>query len=157
MKSLGRCDLRIGPHTFSGTSFSEVQYLPEHPTLQTNVATLSHQPQYSQSYAQQQSYQDFVSSTSSTPQPSTRPLMTLEASVEVTPALIAKVNEAASTNPSLQHLLQVAAAGTASIDQLKTLGAFIQTLASQSSHSTGQLYPSLAGPSSEPEPVRKFC
>ena len=50
---------------------------------------------------------------------------------DVSPSLITKVNEAAATNPTLQNLLSVAASGVASIDQLKTLGVFIQTLASQ--------------------------
>lgn len=50
-------------------------------------------------------------------------------SLNVTPALIAQVNDAAASNPTLHNLLQVAASGEASMDQLKTLGFFIQSLA----------------------------
>ena len=52
-----------------------------------------------------------------------------DSSIHVTPALIAQVNLAASSDPTLQNLLQVAAAGKASVDQLRSLGVFIQTLA----------------------------
>ena len=48
----------------------------------------------------------------------------------ITPALINQVNSAASSNPILANLLQLAAAGLATSDQLKTLGLLIQSLAS---------------------------
>ena len=47
----------------------------------------------------------------------------------ITPVLIHRVNTAASANPILSNLLQLAAAGNASPDQLKTLGLLIQSLA----------------------------
>ena len=47
----------------------------------------------------------------------------------ITPVLINRVNTAASANPILSNLLQLAAAGHASSDQLKTLGLLIQSLA----------------------------
>ena len=47
----------------------------------------------------------------------------------ITPVLINRVNTAASANPILSNLLQLAAAGHASPDQLKTLGLLIQSLA----------------------------
>ncbi|KAL0063385.1 hypothetical protein AAF712_009694 [Marasmius tenuissimus] len=50
----------------------------------------------------------------------------------ITPEIVNQVNQAASTNPTLANLLQVAANGQASPDQLKTLGLTIQSLASPS-------------------------
>ena len=47
----------------------------------------------------------------------------------ITPNLINQVNAAASANPILSNLLQLAAAGNATPDQLKTLGLLIQSLA----------------------------
>ena len=47
----------------------------------------------------------------------------------ITPELISQVNSAASSNPALANLLQQAASGKASPDQLKTLGLLIQSLA----------------------------
>lgn len=47
----------------------------------------------------------------------------------ITPNLINQVNAAASANPILSNLLQLAAAGNATADQLKTLGLLIQSLA----------------------------
>lgn len=47
----------------------------------------------------------------------------------ITPALITQVNAAAASNPTLANLLQLAALGKASPEQLKTLGILIQSLA----------------------------
>ena len=70
----------------------------------------------------------------------------LPASIALTPHLIQQVNSAASSNPILANLLQLAAAGNATQDQLKTLGLLIQSFASLSSlsstHSQVQLGPS---------------
>lgn len=54
----------------------------------------------------------------------------------MTPNLIQQVNSAASSNPILANLLQLAAAGNATQDQLKTLGLLIQSFASLSSSAT---------------------
>ncbi|KAJ8516137.1 hypothetical protein ONZ45_g6519 [Pleurotus djamor] len=68
----------------------------------------------------------------------------------ITPALINQVNTAASTNPTLANLLQLAATGRATPDQLKTLGLLIQSLAT-----VGSMNPSLE-PGSLQQPVRPF-
>ncbi len=57
----------------------------------------------------------------------------------MTPNLIQQVNSAASSNPILANLLQLAAAGKATQDQLKTLGLLIQSFASLSSATQLQL------------------
>ncbi|KAF8203018.1 hypothetical protein BJ912DRAFT_942627 [Pholiota molesta] len=57
----------------------------------------------------------------------------------ITPGLISQVNAAASANPTLAHLLQLAAAGDATQDQLKTLGLLIQSLAALESATTAAL------------------
>ena len=72
---------------------------------------------------------------------STSTLNSLPASISLTPNLIQQVNSAASSNPILANLLQLAAAGNASQDQLKTLGLLIQSFASLSSSAT-QFQPS---------------
>ncbi|KAG6332180.1 hypothetical protein ID866_6910 [Astraeus odoratus] len=57
-------------------------------------------------------------------------LATFPSPIYVTQALVTQVNQAASSNPTLANLLQLAVAGQASADQLKTLGLLIQSLAS---------------------------
>ncbi|KAF9481667.1 hypothetical protein BDN70DRAFT_875969 [Pholiota conissans] len=54
----------------------------------------------------------------------------------ITPSLISQVNAAAAANPILANLLQLAAAGDATQDQLKTLGLLIQSLAAMDSAAT---------------------
>ncbi|KAG6840918.1 hypothetical protein C0991_003260 [Blastosporella zonata] len=66
----------------------------------------------------------------------------------ITPTLINQVNSAASSNPTLANLLQLAAAGHASPEQLKTLGLLIQSLAT--SEATQPIPPSLPASSSLP-------
>lgn len=55
-------------------------------------------------------------------------LSSLGSAVTITPALISQVNTAASSNPTLANLLQLAASGRASPEQLKNLGLLIQSL-----------------------------
>jgi len=57
----------------------------------------------------------------------------LNAVTTITPNLINQVNLAASSNPILANLVQLAAAGKATAEQLKTLGLLIQSLASTES------------------------
>ncbi|KAF5384881.1 hypothetical protein D9615_001315 [Tricholomella constricta] len=77
------------------------------------------------------------------PDKSSTPLISsLTAVTTITPTLINQVNSAASSNPTLANLLQLAAAGMATPEQLKTLGLLIQSLAT--SESTQVLPPSLA-------------
>ncbi|KAI0308181.1 hypothetical protein B0F90DRAFT_131037 [Multifurca ochricompacta] len=64
------------------------------------------------------------------------PLVSAVASeTPITPALINRVNDAASTDPILANFLQLAASGRATSDQLKTLALLIQSLASAPSSS----------------------
>ena len=73
-------------------------------------------------------------STTSVLETSSAPLISsLDAVTTITPILINQVNSAASSNPILANLLQLAAAGLATPEQLKTLGLLIQSLASPES------------------------
>lgn len=116
LKFLAKCDVEIGPHIFSGTSFYEASYAHE----ATNVNTLLGATQPS-AFGQQATAGGSSASL----------LAPIDAAVDVTPQLIAQVNEAASANPILQNLLQQAAMGLASLEQLQTLGILIQSLAAQ--------------------------
>lgn len=148
----GRCDIEIGPHTFTSTTVFEVhyQYIPA--SKPSNVA---YQPQTSSWQATTpygtNSFNAFEpppnEKTSTHPTPtvaqtkeaiesqkssSTPLLSSLGSAVSITHDLISQVNSAASSNPTLATLLQLAASGKASPDQLKTLGLLIQSLAGPS-------------------------
>ncbi|OCB87909.1 hypothetical protein A7U60_g5046 [Sanghuangporus baumii] len=133
LRFISKCDLEIGPHIFADTSVYEAHYLSEPPQYATGI---------SPTYAPTTSYSQTTSGTFTYPLTSYNPYVAPAAPMtplvppgpemkdpDVTPALIARVNEAAATNPTLHNLLQIAAAGDASIDQLRTLGFFIQQLA----------------------------
>ncbi|KAG1757141.1 hypothetical protein EDB19DRAFT_2033331 [Suillus lakei] len=118
MYNRGRCTLEIGPHIFTETTIFEVHY---HPVL-THTAP-------GPSYVQQPG----ATSPVSAPQGSSTPLLSsLPNSPSIPPTLINQVNAAALSNPTLANLLQLAASGNASMDQLKNLGVTIQQLASSS-------------------------
>ncbi|KAF8632988.1 hypothetical protein AX15_001585 [Amanita polypyramis BW_CC] len=157
----GRCDVEIGPHIFSDTVFYEIHYLP---TQLSSFNTYPYQNSwrtitpYSGSYGQ------------GTPTPSTATQQSVPSSTSsidsaalasVSPALINQVNSAASSNPILANLLQLAAAGKATQEQLKTLGLLIQSLASRDSAANvaNQQQPSTSLPSSllvNQPPVKPF-
>ncbi|ESK91583.1 hypothetical protein Moror_2501 [Moniliophthora roreri MCA 2997] len=133
IQSRGKCDLSIGPHVFHDTVIYEVHYLQ----------TQAQQPQQSQprqwqSYYPNSNYQAAPVASASTAQsqlqiptdtvPSSQPAPMMSA-LTITPEVVNQVNLAASTNPTLANLLQLAAAGKASTEQLKTLGLLIQSLA----------------------------
>ncbi|THH19034.1 hypothetical protein EW146_g2045 [Bondarzewia mesenterica] len=151
IKPLGKCDLEVGPHIFLDTAIYEVHYLPIVPgtsrppqpaasyynpsgTWQTGV-------QYGSTYA---AYGQYVSTTAPTPAraaptpPPAAPLAMQRASTPfvssiatdtpITPSLISQVNAAAATNPILANLIQLAASGRATPEQLKTLGLLITSL-----------------------------
>ncbi|KAF8641241.1 hypothetical protein AX17_000875 [Amanita inopinata Kibby_2008] len=132
IQTRGCCDLEIGPHVFPDTTFYEVHYLSTQPqATPSNVApyktTWQATSPYSTSYAQS----TLAPSTSVLQPPTTTTSSaSLTVTATITPALINQVNSAASSNPILANLLQLAAAGRASSDQLKTLGLLIQSLAS---------------------------
>ena len=137
LKFLAKCDVEIGPHIFHDTSFFEATYVLDANQQKVSTYQGSAQPQI---YGQQAYGTAGGSSTASSTQPADN---SFSANVEVTPQLITQVNEAANTNPTLQNLLQQAAMGLASLEQLQTLGILIQTLATQ--HRQNE--PPAAGPS----------
>ena len=120
---------------FSDTVFYEVHYLPTQLPVPSSNNTHPYQTSWQTTTPYNGSY------VQSTPAPSTashQPTPSMSsidsaALASVSPALINQVNSAASSNPILANLLQLAAAGRASQEQLKTLGLLIQSLASRDS------------------------
>ncbi len=160
IQTRGRCDLVIGPHIFPDTVFYEVHYLPPQGSQPSSFSTqpLAANPYWQSSSSYTSSYPQNVTAGSSTQTPQTdsttvatpvkgvsSSLNSIPSSITLTPNLIQQVNSAASSNPILANLLQIAAAGKATQDQLKTLGLLIQsfaTLSSTSSTTQAQLAPS---------------
>lgn len=126
----GKCEVQIGPHIFSNTTFYEAIYLPTYHSNQGLNST---------SYA------------NTTPS-ALEPTM-------ATPALIDQINAAAATNPILASLLQLANAGQATPDQLHMLSITIRSLAanplpaSQYSSLNAQ---NASAPSATPESNKEF-
>ncbi|KAF8215999.1 hypothetical protein K438DRAFT_1954682 [Mycena galopus ATCC 62051] len=148
----GRCQIEIGPHIFSETSFYEVQYLPPAPPPTPSFIQSSWQPaQYSYApYAPQNAQ---AASQASVAQQTTSPLLSSLASMSsISPALINQVNAAAASNPTLSNLLQLAAAGKGTPEQLKTLGLLIQSLATPESSEALSSAANLAQSSPQPFP-----
>ena len=124
-EALGHCDIYIGPHVFYQTTMYKINYYP--PTQQANTY---YTPQPSQtawgpstsygatSYGATTYYQSATQS-----QESTNPL------VKITPELLTRVTTAGTTNPTLANLLRLAASGQATQEELKRLGALLQSLA----------------------------
>ncbi|KAG1762949.1 hypothetical protein EDD22DRAFT_969668 [Suillus occidentalis] len=116
MYNRGRCTLEIGPHIFTETTMFEVHY---HPILVHTAPGPTYVQQPGAISAPQGS--------------STTPLLSSSTnSPSIPPTLINQVNAAALCNPTLANLLQLAASGNASMDQLRNLGVTIQQLASSS-------------------------
>ncbi|KJA25845.1 hypothetical protein HYPSUDRAFT_37334 [Hypholoma sublateritium FD-334 SS-4] len=152
----GRCDIEIGPHLFPDTILYEVNYLssdvpstssapvsntPSNPYWQS-TAPYGHSYRYATPGSAQQTTSiptpTPVSATNTIPSGSTpaqservpTPLITSLSAVSIiTPSLISQVNAAAAADPIFSNLLQLAAAKTATEDQLQTLGLLIQSLA----------------------------
>ncbi|KAJ6520031.1 hypothetical protein C8R45DRAFT_953641 [Mycena sanguinolenta] len=143
----GRCQIEIGPHIFSETSFYEVQYLPPVPP-----PTPAWQPsQYS--YAPHGQQNAHAASQTPATQHTTSPLLSsLSSMSSISPALINRVNGAAANNPTLANLLQLAAAGKGSPEQLQTLGLLIQSLATGESPEALSSAANLAQSSVQPYP-----
>ncbi|KAL4070580.1 hypothetical protein J3A83DRAFT_4526242 [Scleroderma citrinum] len=159
----GRCTLEIGPHLFSDTTVFEVHYHPVHvPVAPPTTFVYQSAPSGSwQLSTQSKSSTPFVQSNDPpTPSPasisgqSTPLLASLPSTLHVTQTLVTQVNQAASSNPTLANLLQLAVAGKASPDQLKTLGLLIQSLASTQATGVDPPQPSAnaALPKTQPEP-----
>jgi hypothetical protein len=147
IQTRGTCNVVIGPHIFPDTIFYEVHYLPPQGY---QPSSFSNQPQAANPYWQSTSSYSQAANTGNSAQLShsnsaadkldknSSSLDSLPASIALTPHLIQQVNSAASSNPILANLLQLAAAGKATQDQLKTLGLLIQSFASLSSVSSAQ-------------------
>ncbi|KDQ63309.1 hypothetical protein JAAARDRAFT_374082 [Jaapia argillacea MUCL 33604] len=114
IRSHGKCELEVGPHIFPDTTIYEVHY------LQPNVP-----PPYHSSIGTRPP----STVPSSSPRASTPLITSLASEIPVTPSLVAQVNAAATTNPTLANLVQLAATGRASPEQLRTLGLLIQSMA----------------------------
>lgn len=146
LRFVSKCDVEIGPHIFYECMFYEAIYTPMSISPSLPLAS----KQIKEGSSQQTSTPG--ASSSKTPATQTDPPVPSESwKPEITPALIAQVNEAAGTNPILQGLLQSAAKGEASQDQLKTLGFFIQSLAASQ-----RMLPSLSLPSQPSGSTQSF-
>ncbi|CAE7182390.1 unnamed protein product [Rhizoctonia solani] len=103
----GSCDVEIGPHLFPQTKIFFVQYQYRQPPPP-------------------------VASTSVPPRPAAPPAAALTAQhpppITVSHELHAKVLAAASKDPDLNHILQLASRGGASVSQLRTLGTVIKAI-----------------------------
>ncbi|EMD41888.1 hypothetical protein CERSUDRAFT_120795, partial [Gelatoporia subvermispora B] len=129
IKAHGRFDVVIGPHTFLSTAFYEVHYMPQslvEPTPSTSVPPHATIPAPQASSSTRPPSQ--TSATPSAQSTASQILSSLGVDTFVTPNLIAQVNSASRSNPTLAKLLQRAAVGQASTDELKTLGLLIQSL-----------------------------
>jgi hypothetical protein len=156
MRSLGKFDFHVGPHSFPDTSVYEAHYLPSTPVPE-QPRPGSNQPststfQTASSYRGPTYTSYFPYGTSSATgypslQRASTPLVSAVASeTPITPALITRVNDAAATDPILANFLQLAASGRATSDQLKTLALLIQSLASaQSSSMPGSALGNISG------------
>ncbi|KAH9898248.1 hypothetical protein C8Q73DRAFT_684108 [Cubamyces lactineus] len=114
-KAHGKFDLHIGPHSFANTAIYEVHYLPTTPSAATGGG---HAPSQSS---------NTPSATSSGVQ-SSLSSVAFPSGTYVTPALSAKVSNAAQTDPVLANLLNAVINRTANDQQVKTLGYLIQSL-----------------------------
>jgi hypothetical protein len=136
IQTRGKCDLEIGPHIFPETVFYEVHYLPSQSQL-THLPTAGVQSTapHSGAYTPHAQSPHPVStgegsSVLGLPTPSSPLMSSLNKVTQITPELINRVNSAASSNPILANLVQLAASQVATPEQLKTLGLLIQSLAS---------------------------
>jgi hypothetical protein len=168
----GRCDIEIGPHIFPSTVIFEVhyQYLQ---SLASKPAYVYQPPMQAGSWQTTTPYgavpytpygqrpPEIVPAPSASTEPavsqkSSAPLLSsLGSSVSITPALIAQVNSAATSNHTLANLLQQAASGNATPEQLKTLGLLIQSLAGSSSTEGSPNTPGSTSASITPQPNSK--
>ena len=123
-EALGHCDIHIGPHVFYRTAVHKINYYPQ--TQQPNTYYTQQSPQASwepsTSYGAA-SYGTTSYYRSTTQQESSNPL------VAITPELLTRVTTAGTTNPTLANLLRIAASRQATQEELRRLGALIQSLA----------------------------
>lgn len=140
IKFRGKCDLEIGPHVFYATSVYEVTYQPYSAPAQASLPYHTQKGVASASHTPPMAVQSPPVPTHSTGAhvyaPSTTALVSsLKGAVPITSDLIAQVNAAAMSNPTLANLLGLAASGSATSEQLQTLGVTIQSLADTATRS----------------------
>ena len=107
----------------------EVHYRP-FPVAVSQLTTFAYQPPGNPSPQAVHQPQTLSSPSPTSAGESTALLSSLSSTLPVPPSLISQVNAATTSNPTLASLLQLAASGRATPDQLKTLGLLIQSLAS---------------------------
>lgn len=124
-ETLGHCDIYIGPHVFYQTVMYKIEYHPPAQQASTYYAPQSPQTSWgsSTSYGTTSYGTTAYYQSSSQSQESSNPL------VAITPELLTRVTTAGTTNPALANLLRLAAARQATQEELKRLGALIQSLA----------------------------
>ena len=144
-ESLGHCDIYIGPHVFYQTTVFKINYYP--PIQQTPTY---HMPQPSWGSSAN-------GATGTTPyyQPVVQPSNPL---ITITPELLNRVTVAGTTNPTLASLLRLAASKQATQEELKRLGALIQSLAAipEETHSTQTFQQPPTAPIKPPDLVLEF-
>jgi len=128
----GRCTLQIGPHTFMDTTVFEVHYRAL-PVVVSQPTTFVYQPAPGNTLSQAVHQSQTLPSPlfAGTGEPSSV-LSSFPSASPVPQSLISRVNAAATSNPTLTGLLQLAASAQATPDQLKSLGLLIQSLATSS-------------------------
>ena len=140
LRFIAKCDIELGPHTFKDCSFYEAVYTPQQPVANTVPMSYSGPSNYLQTPHGQHTpypmsgFNHYVPPTplsTELPHVPPTPPDTSNEMIEVTPALLAQVNEAAATNPTVANLLQATAANVATNEQMRFLGLFIQSLALQ--------------------------
>ncbi|KAH7886148.1 hypothetical protein F5I97DRAFT_1220111 [Phlebopus sp. FC_14] len=146
MYNRGRCTLEIGPHVFPDTTIFEVHYHPAQVPAPSSAAFVYQaatsapwQPATQSTTTtgpRQQSESSSAPSSIPASTQSSQSFLTFPSAGTIAPALISQVNTEANSNPTLANLLQLAAVGKASPDQLKTLGVLIQSLANSTAMTT---------------------
>jgi len=146
-ESLGHCDVYIGPHVFYKTAMYKVNYCS-----QTQQTPTYYTPQPSQmSWSPSASYGSTSYGTTPYYQPPTQPQESSNPLIAITPELLNRVTVAGTTNPTLASLLRLAASKKATQEELKRLGALIQSLAAMPE----EIYPAQVPPQQTPStPVK---
>lgn len=119
-ETLGYCDIYIGPHVFYQTAVYKINYYP--PTQQAGTYYTSQPSQASWGPSTSYGATPYYQSATQSQEPS-NPL------IAITPELLTRITTAGTTNPALANLLRLAAARQATQEELRRLGALIQSLA----------------------------
>ncbi|KAF9643853.1 hypothetical protein BDM02DRAFT_1314263 [Thelephora ganbajun] len=124
-ETLGHCDIYIGPHVFYQTALYKIDYYP--PTQQASTYYTTQPPQTT--LGSSTSYGATSYGTTPYYQSATQPQESSNPLIAITPELLTRVTTAGTTNPTLANLLRLAASKQATQEELKRLGALIQSLA----------------------------